>query len=202
MVIYGHLPAWTSRSQAYGLLALAAGEHWGLSPLPALARQAGGKPYFPDAADYSFNLSHSGHLAHMLRWTAPLWGWISRWSNPGVPPLVRRVCSSRELDWLGPEDRETYWSRFTQLWALKECHVKHSGAGLRQPIAQIQVPLPGGGAGPVPAGRPVVPPLPRARAGRARCAAWSLPQKKSDGWPLRSRSSPGLGDASKIGKNF
>ena len=47
----------------------------------------------------------------------------------------------------GPEDRETYWARFTQLWALKECHVKHSGAGLRQPIAQIQVPLPEGAQG-------------------------------------------------------
>ena len=142
MVIYGTCRL-ASRSQAYGLLALAAGEHWGLSPLPALARQAGGKPYFPDAADYSFNLSHSGHLALCALDCAPV-GVDIQMVKSWRPALVRRVCSSRELDWLGPEDRETYWSRFTQLWALKECRVKHSGAGLRQPIAQIQVPLPEG----------------------------------------------------------
>ncbi len=145
MVIYGTCRL-TSRSQAYGLLALAAGEHWGLSPLPALARQAGGKPYFPDAADYSFNLSHSGHLALCALDCAPV-GVDIQMVKAWRPALVRRVCSSRELDWLGPEDRETYWSRFTQLWALKECRVKHSGAGLRQPIAQIQVPLPEGAQG-------------------------------------------------------
>ena len=62
MVIYS-ANGLTRRSQARELLALAAKEHWGLSPLPEIARHEGGKPFFPGHEDLHFNLSHSGELA-------------------------------------------------------------------------------------------------------------------------------------------
>ena len=53
----------TARAQARDLLALAVRETWGLSPLPEIACQEGGKPYFPGYPGLHFNLSHSGDLA-------------------------------------------------------------------------------------------------------------------------------------------
>ena len=46
MRIYG-MQDLTQRQQAYQLLAAAAQEEWGLSPLPEIRREAGGKPFFP-----------------------------------------------------------------------------------------------------------------------------------------------------------
>ena len=65
----------TARSQARELLALAAGETWGLSPLPRIARQEGGKPFFPEQEGRHFNLSAAWPCAP---WTTPRWGLISR----------------------------------------------------------------------------------------------------------------------------
>ena len=62
MVLYGaeHL---TERAQAYDLLERAARLHWGWDRLPEMAREERGKPYFPGAPQYHFNLSHSGPFA-------------------------------------------------------------------------------------------------------------------------------------------
>lgn len=62
MILYG-AEGLTARDQAHRLLALAAAEHWGLSPLPALDRAEHGKPFFPGLPERQFNLSHSGPLA-------------------------------------------------------------------------------------------------------------------------------------------
>ena len=62
MVLYG-AEGLTVRGQAYDLLAQAAEDHWGLSPLPGLERGPQGKPFFSAQSGLEFNLSHSGAFA-------------------------------------------------------------------------------------------------------------------------------------------
>lgn len=141
MVIYGARDL-TSRGQARELLALAVCEHWGLSPLPDMARLEGGKPWFPDRPDLHFNLSHSGPLALCALDSRPVGVDIQvlkTW-RPSLPP---RVCSQAELEWL--EGQRDHWPSFALLWALKESRVKESGRGLTFPICDIRIPLPGEG---------------------------------------------------------
>ena len=132
----------TSRTRAYDLLALAVNEHWGLSPLPELARMEGGKPYFPGHEGRHFNLSHSGDLALCALDGAPV-GVDIQVVKEWRPALPARVCSRPELDWL--EGQTELWPSFALLWALKEARAKESGQGLRSSIRDIRVPLPGEG---------------------------------------------------------
>lgn len=132
----------TSRAQARELLARGAEEHWGLSPLPEIARHEGGKPFFPAREDLHFNLSHSGDLALCALDSAPVGvdiQLVRQW-RPGLP---RRVCSEGELAWL--EEQPELWPAFTLLWTLKEARAKESGRGLTSSIREIRVPLPGDG---------------------------------------------------------
>lgn len=142
MVIY-RARGLTSRAQARELLARAARETWGLSPLPELARREGGKPFFPGREDLCFNLSHSGELALCALDSAPVGVDIQvvRQWRPGLP---KRVCSPSELAWL--EGQPELWPAFTRLWALKEARAKESGKGLTGSIRDIPIPLPGDGA--------------------------------------------------------
>ncbi len=137
MTLYG-TTGLSERRQAYDLLTLVADEQWGLSPLPPMARGAQGKPYFPGLSSHEFNLSHSGPLALCALDGSPV-GVDIQVIQPRRANLPRRVCSEQELDWLGQD--EDVWGRFALLWALKECRVKHSGAGLTRPISQIQIPF-------------------------------------------------------------
>ena len=132
----------SSRAQARELLALAAKEYWGLSPLPEIARQEGGKPFFPGRKDLHFNLSHSGALALCALDGAPV-GVDIQIVKGWRPSLPRRVCSGSELAWL--EGQAEFWPAFTRLWALKEARAKESGLGLTASIRDIRVPLPGEG---------------------------------------------------------
>lgn len=138
MVIY-RAKGLTARSQARALLALAAAEHWGLSPLPQIARREGGKPYFPGHEELHFNLSHSGDQALCALDGTPV-GVDIQVVKQWRPALPARVCSRPELDWL--EGQPELWLSFTLLWALKEARVKESGRGLTSPIRDIRVPLP------------------------------------------------------------
>lgn len=130
----------TDRAQARDLLALAAKEAWGLSPLPEIALLEGGKPFFPGYPGLHFNLSHSGDLALCALDGAPV-GVDIQIVKQWRPSLPRRVCSTEELAWL--EGQPEFWPAFTLLWALKEARVKESGIGLTSPIRNIRVPLPG-----------------------------------------------------------
>lgn len=132
----------TARAQARDLLALAAREVWGLSPLPEIARHEGGKPFFPEHADLHFNLSHSGELALCALDGAPV-GADIQIVKERRPSLPRRTCSAGELAWL--EEQPAFWPAFTLLWTLKEARVKESGRGLTDSIRDIRVPLPADG---------------------------------------------------------
>lgn len=145
MVVYGAAGP-DSRGLARELLALAAAERWGLSPLPELARSPRGKPCFPNRPDLQFNWSHSGPLVLCALGESPVGAdiqMVKAW-RPGLPA---RVCAPAELDWLAEQpDR---WAAFTALWTLKESRVKCTGQGLTVPIRSIAVPLPGGGDAPL-----------------------------------------------------
>lgn len=142
MVIYG-AEGLESRAQAWDLLALAAAEYWGLSPLPETARAPGGKPYFPGKPELRFNLSHSGALALCALDSRPV-GVDIQEVKQWRPTLPRRVCTREELAWL--EGQPRFWPAFTRLWALKEARAKAGGRGLTRPVREIRVPLPGAGA--------------------------------------------------------
>ncbi len=138
MVLYG-AGNLTNRKQAYDLLAFAAYEHWNLTPLPPISRETHGKPYFSGMGNRRFNLSHSGTFALCALDSRPV-GVDIQIVKPHRAGLPRRVCSDRELAWLGNDKPD--WDRFTQLWALKECLVKYTGEGLTRPIAELSIPLP------------------------------------------------------------
>ena len=138
MVLYG-TDGLETRAQAYDLLAIAAKEHWGLSPLPQLVRAPLGKPVFASGQGLEFNLSHSGTLALCALDYDPV-GVDIQLVKSWRPSLPRRVCSPEQLEWL--EQQEDVWRGFTALWAMKESRVKQSGQGLRGSIAAISVPLP------------------------------------------------------------
>lgn len=138
MVLYG-TDSLETRAQAYDLLAIAAKEHWGLSPLPQLVRAPLGKPAFASGQGLEFNLSHSGPLALCALDHDPV-GVDIQLVKSWRPSLPRRVCSLEQLEWL--EQQEDVWRGFTALWAMKESRAKQSGQGLRGSIAAISVPLP------------------------------------------------------------
>lgn len=141
LIVYG-ARGLTARSQARDLLALAAGERWGLSPLPEIARRDGGKPFFPGREDLHFNLSHSGGLA-LCALDSEAVGADIQVVKTWRPALPRRVCSDGELLWL--ERQSDPWPAFTLLWALKESRAKESGQGLAAFIRDIRAPIPPGG---------------------------------------------------------
>lgn len=141
MIVY-QAKGLTSHAQARDLLALAAKEVWGLSPLPEIARLEQGKPYFPEREDLHFNLSHSGDLALCALDGAPV-GVDVQIVKQWRPRLPKRVCSPAELAWL--ERQSEPWSAFTLLWTLKESRAKQSGRGLTTSIPDIRVPLPAPG---------------------------------------------------------
>lgn len=138
MFVYG-AKGLTARRQARDLLALSVREHWGLSPLPEIARREGGKPFFPEREELRFNLSHSGELA-LCALDGEAVGVDIQVIRTRRPTLPQRVCSDGELAWL--ELQPDQWPAFTLLWALKESRAKESGRGLTTSIRDIRVPLP------------------------------------------------------------
>ena len=141
MVIYAtdHIE---SRTQAYDLLARGAREVWSLEQLPAAERTEEGKPFFPDFPNRHFNLSHSGSFALCALSDTPVGVDIQIVKDSWREALPRRVCSPRELEWLG--EQRAYWEAFALLWALKEARGKYTGKGLRA-AREISVPLPAAG---------------------------------------------------------
>lgn len=129
----------TQRAQAYALLAFAARRRWGMEKLPAIARQEGGKPFFPDCPDRCFSLSHSGQFALCALDEQAVGADIER-LRPHPDSLAQRICGPEELAWLAARpERER---ALCILWTGKESRVKYTGTGLTVPIRAIAAPLP------------------------------------------------------------
>lgn len=127
---------------AYGLLAEAYRRHVG-APMPAVARTAAGKPYFPDGS-LAFSLSHTGTAA-LCAVSDQTVGADAETVRPVRPGLPERVLCSEELDWLARQaDRET---AFFTLWTGKEAWVKLTGRGLQWRPRDVRLSCGGGAPG-------------------------------------------------------
>ena len=129
------------RAQARELLAQAAAEQCGLSPLPPIQAGSRGKPFFPDHPELHFNLSHSGPLVLCALDSSPVGADIQAVA-PRRPATVELCCSPVERAWLAT--RGDRWEDFALLWSLKEALVKQRGTGLTFPVSAIEPPLPRG----------------------------------------------------------
>ena len=129
---------WLRRGEAWPLLEELLRARLGWPELPPVARTPQGKPWFPDAPEVHFNLSHSGGLALCGVGEAPL-GVDVEELRPRRPGLDRYVLSDGEYAWYTGQGGG--WENLYTLWTLKEARVKCTGAGLRTAPRDIRVPL-------------------------------------------------------------
>lgn len=123
----------------YVLLASLLPEVGGVEPLPEIARQPGGKPYFPSHPDLHFSVSHSGALSLCALGEAPV-GADVELVRPRSGRLPRYALSDGEYAWY--RERGGRWEDFYTLWTLKEARVKCTGEGIFQMSPRrISVPL-------------------------------------------------------------
>lgn len=104
---------WDQPLLAWGLLAWAARRHWG--EFPAVAVEAGGRPWFPDRPDCHFSLSHTEGGAACALWDRPV----------GVDLERPRQVSPRLLELLGAGDQRDFLRR----WTCREAAAKREGRG-------------------------------------------------------------------------
>jgi phosphopantetheinyl transferase len=98
---------------AYRLLALVTERVFGLTALPELAREGGGKPFFPARPDICFNLSHSRGAAVCAVHDRPV----------GIDMEKLRPAPKRLAKGMADE-------AFFRLWTAKEATVKRQGLGV------------------------------------------------------------------------
>ena len=130
MVLYG-ADGLETRAQAYDLLAIAAKEQWGLSPLPQLVRTPLGKPGFSHVPGREFNLSHSGDIAVCAVSDKPI-GIDIEALREIRPDAAKRFASAEELEYIGSDPR-----RLFEIWTLKEAYFKCVGTGIGSDIKSV-----------------------------------------------------------------
>ena len=106
-------PAGGERTLAYHLLALALEREYGLDSLPEIAREPGGKPFFPSRPDICFSISHSHGAAVCALHDKPVGVDVEK-LRPAPPRLAG-----------GMEDEA-----FFRLWTAKEATIKRQGKGV------------------------------------------------------------------------
>ena len=139
MLLYG-LTGLREKSDARLLLSRAAADAWGLQRLPALARLAAGKPFFPDRPELHFNLSHTVGWSLCALSDAPV-GVDIEALRPRREGLAERILSPKELEWYRAHGGDT--AALLTLWTRKEALCKRGGGGLTFPVSAIEPPLPG-----------------------------------------------------------
>lgn len=122
LVIYAALcPKGAEHDLAYRLLALAAERELGLRPLPEIAREAGGKPFFPSCPEVCFNLSHSHGAAVCAIHDKPVGVDVEK-----LRPAPKRLAA-------GMEDEA-----FFRLWTAREASVKRRGLGIEALLRPLE----------------------------------------------------------------
>ena len=115
---------WDQPLAAWGLLALACREVWGLTELPPVEWEPGGRPRFAAAENRWFSLSHTRGAAVCALWDRPV----------GVDVEAGRKVSSRLQERLGARGEEDFLRR----WTCREAAAKRLGLGgsaaLLQPV--------------------------------------------------------------------
>lgn len=94
---------------------------------PKIAKTEFGKPYFPDAPDIFFSLSHSSSHALCAISTSPVGADIESTGRRVSKRLISRICTESELSEFD----------FTELWTLKESLIKLKGNILTMPSKSL-----------------------------------------------------------------
>lgn len=115
-------------------------------PLPDLtvARQPGGKPYFPADPQLYCSVSHSGEYWLCACSTAPVGLDIQRIQPTREGPLAHRFFHPDEIAWL-----DTHPDGFFLIWTAKEACVKLTGRGIDGDFARFSVIADGAFASPI-----------------------------------------------------
>lgn len=122
MIVYAALgPEGMERDLARRLLAAALEREFGLRELPEIARETGGKPYFPSRPDICFNLSHSRGAAVCALHDKPV----------GIDVEKLRSAPRRLAG--GLEDEA-----FFRLWTAREASIKRRGLGIAALLRPVE----------------------------------------------------------------
>jgi len=114
VLVYAALcPKGEEHSCAYLLLSSVVQRVYGLSTLPCIAREEGGKPYFPERPDICFNLSHSYGAVVCAVHDRPVGVDIEK-----LRPAPKRLAA-------GLDD-----CTFFRRWTAMEASVKRDGKGI------------------------------------------------------------------------
>ncbi|MBR0507604.1 MAG: 4'-phosphopantetheinyl transferase superfamily protein [Clostridia bacterium] len=123
---------------AEGLLLLAWREAGRPADAFSYAYGRNGKPYFPDAPELHFSLSHSGEYAMLAVSDAEIGCDVERLRHANER-LLKRVLSPEEYAALAPCGEAARDERFTRLWVAKESCLKACGEGLLVDPASIRI---------------------------------------------------------------
>lgn len=117
------------RSAAAGLLLARYARQLGFDRFPALREDVYGKPYFPDASQAQFSLSHSGGYAALAMSSLPVGVDIQEIRPERVPAAMRFLTDfeQAQLAALPPAEQV---QAFFRLWTVKESYGKMTGRGL------------------------------------------------------------------------
>lgn len=97
-----------------------------------------GKPFFSEAPQLHYNLSHAGDYVVAAFSDEPVGIDIAD-QRPYKDSLLRRILTEYEKAWL--EKQPGQQQAFCRLWSAKESYVKWLGCGLRMDLRQVEVHL-------------------------------------------------------------
>lgn len=109
-----------------------------------IAREPGGKPYFPATPWLHCSVSHSGEIWLCACSTAPVGVDIQRIQPTREAALARRFFHPDEIAWLDANP-----DGFFRLWTAKEACVKLTGRGIDGDFSRFSVITDGGLASPI-----------------------------------------------------
>ncbi|MDR3343975.1 MAG: 4'-phosphopantetheinyl transferase superfamily protein [Oscillospiraceae bacterium] len=92
-----------------------------------------GKPYFSNAPEFHFSLSHSGEALALAVHNAPVGVDIERLREPDFR-IARRYFTRDEQEYIGKDS-----VRFFEIWTKKEAYLKYTGEGLRRTLNSFSV---------------------------------------------------------------
>jgi 4'-phosphopantetheinyl transferase len=99
-----------------------------------------GKPMVKGAADFHFNLSHSGQWVVIAYGSSPVGIDVERicWDS-GKENLARRYFTADEQDYVFGQEPQRCAERFFEIWTAKESYLKYIGTGLRKALDSFSV---------------------------------------------------------------
>ena len=115
-------PDGSEHETAYKLLAFAAKQEFGMTVLPDIEREPGGKPFFPEYPDLHFNVSHSHGAAVCALHDKPVGVDVEK-----VRKAPRRLAQ-------GQDDVS-----FFKYWTCKEATIKCQGRGIGALLSPIAI---------------------------------------------------------------